>query len=112
VVRVVAAVSEDETEVVPAFRKGGSYAQVGAEPVELRGIPVEIASRCLEEDPQRFLRRVLDQVRVAVAASELREAAEETEDSPEPIGPRPGDGEGAASAATAAPRSPTGRGRR
>jgi hypothetical protein len=39
VVRVVAAVSENETEVVPAFGEGGSYAQVGAEPVQLGSIP-------------------------------------------------------------------------
>jgi hypothetical protein len=49
VVRVVAAVSENETKVVPTFREDGSYSQVGAEPVELGSIPVEIASRGLEK---------------------------------------------------------------
>jgi hypothetical protein len=87
----VAAVSENETEVVSAFREGGGNVKVGAEPVELGGIPVEIPSRCLEKYPQRFLRRVLDQLGVAVAASELGGAAEEAEDSPEPIMPRPSD---------------------
>ena len=99
-IRIVAAVSENETEVVPALREGGSYSQVGAEPVELGGIPVEVASRCLEEYPQRFLRRFVDQLRVRVAAPELGEAAKEAQDSPKPIRPRPGDGEGAAPAAT------------
>src|SRR5437870_312244 len=73
VVRVVAAVSENETDVVPTFREGGGYSQVGAEPVALGGIPVEIAGRRLEEYPQRFLRRVADQLGVAVAAPDLGE---------------------------------------
>ncbi len=90
VVRVVAAVSENETEVVPTFRESGGYSQVGAEPVELGSIPVEIASRRLEEHAQRFLRRVVDQLGVAVAAPNLGEAPEEAQDSPEPIRPRPG----------------------
>ena len=102
----MAAVSENETEVVPTFREGGSYSQVGAEPVELGSIPVEIASRRLEEHPQRFLRRVVDQLGVAVAAPDLGEAPEEAQDSPEPIRPRPGDGECAAPAATPATDGP------
>src|SRR5438105_6089963 len=106
VVRVVAAVSENETEVVPTFREGGSYSQVGAEPVALGSIPVEIASRRLEEYPQRFLRRVVDQLGIAVAAPDLGEAPEEAQDSPEPIGPRPSDGECAAPAAALATNGP------
>src|SRR5215210_1404577 len=102
VVRVVAAVSDDETEVVPTLREGRSYSQVGAEPVVLGSSPVEIASRCLEEYPQRFLRRLLDQLGVTVAAPKLGEAPEEAQDAPEPIRPRPGGREGAASAATPA----------
>src|SRR5438105_2915348 len=106
VVRVVAAVSENETEVVPTFREGGSYSQVGAEPVALGSIPVEIASRRLQKYPQRFLRRVVDQLGVAVAAPDLGEAPEEAQDSPEPIRPRPRHGECAAPAATPAADGP------
>ena len=106
VVRVVAAVSENQTEVVPTFREGRSYAQVGAEPVEVGGIPVEIARRCLEEDPQGFLRQFMDELGVAVAACDLGEASEEAQDSPKPIGPHPSDGECAAPAATPAADGP------
>src|SRR5947209_16586364 len=42
VVRVVAAVSEHEAEVVPTLSERGSDAQVRAEPVELCCIPVEV----------------------------------------------------------------------
>ena len=106
VVRVVAPVPENETEVVPTFREGGCYSQVGAEPVELGSVPVEIASRAVEEYPQRLVRCVLDQLGVPVAALQLGEAPEEAEDSSESIGPRPSNGKGAAPAATPAVDGP------
>ena len=45
------AVTENETEVVSTFCEGGSDPQVGAEPVEVGGIPVEIASAAWRKTP-------------------------------------------------------------
>src|SRR5205823_896407 len=80
--------------------------QVGAEPVALGSIPVEIARRRLKEHPQRFPRHVADQLGVAVAAPDLGEAPEGAQDSPESLRPRPSNGERAAPPATPAADGP------
>ena len=67
-VPVVAPVSDDKAQVVAAFGERGSDAQVLAEPVVSGCVPVEIPRNGVEEDAQRLLRRLLNQVGVPIAA--------------------------------------------
>jgi hypothetical protein len=52
VVGVVPPVSDDEPEVVAALRESGGHLEVGAEPVVLGSIEVEVACGRLQEDTQ------------------------------------------------------------
>ena len=62
VVGAVAAIAEDQAEIVAGFREGGCNAQVVGEPVPLGFVPVQVAVACLHEDAQRLAGDAGDQV--------------------------------------------------
>lgn len=99
-VSVVSAIAKHETEVVAALSQSGRDTQVFADPVIARFVPMQVTHNRVEEDPQRLLFGLQNQLRVVIAALQLREAPHETQHASETIWTHPADGERAAAAAT------------
>lgn len=53
-VAAVAAVAQDEAEVVAGFRERGRDAEVVGEPVRLGLVPAQVTVARLQEDTERF----------------------------------------------------------
>jgi hypothetical protein len=88
----VFSISDDETKVITALCKRDRHAQVAAEPVVERLVPIQITRLSVQEYPKRLERCLRNEPRERVAARDLLEASLEAKDAAEPIGTMPGDG--------------------
>ena len=71
----VFSVSDNETEVVTALCEGSGNAEVAAEPVVERFVPVRVTRLGVKEESKRFERRLRNDPRVGIAAGDLLEAS-------------------------------------